>query len=606
MANGYPGVDPGGYGPMQLPASGAANFLTGALPGFDRMAGMLAALPMIRQRAEEMERERAMRGLQTLAEAMKLPRNMRTPYLTYLQQQQLIPMDQTLVKMLSRADEEQSMDIANLLTSAGADPTQVQFAQRNLGDINRVVEMYNALTEQRRRQAEGQRLSDLLAREEEPPPSAPTAPRAAAPAIAPPALAPPPPPAPSAEPAPAFDPAALIAEPPGTPELAPAPGPALEPAPAPGSPPMESRTAPEWQRDPDYMRARANADRALARLNQVQRNYTAAVRAMPDRAKELINPIFERQLANAKEALDAAMKDLNVRTPEAAGHQVVRDEITGKHVIRIYGKQGQRLGDVGAAPFDPKTEAGKLEADFDQLKRLYGSDSPEATRFRESMDFTTRARKLWETEAEAKIEALKQGDPKDVRQMREEFINLSKPYREAVDGYTRIQVGGQTDDLAGDLALIYGYAKMLDPTGAVREGDYNSIANNPGIPGFLADLWRGLSENRRIGQANRQKILAAATNLYQQYETTHRQHASEYRRLAGMRGYRVDEVVPNFIPPRATPGAAPTPGAPVPNPAGPGLRQDSLQKREDAVKKLDEAFEKLENLRRQRRPSPTR
>jgi ribosomal protein L17 len=580
----YPGVSPYGYGPMQAQVSPFANALSGALPGIDQMTGMLAQLPMLKMQAEQMEREQTLRNMGTLVQILKLEDPMGGAALEQFGPQ--LGLDPGLLATIKKGKEEQRREIAGMIepllkNNPEAAPAAMRMFTQNPAAA---FEFWNKERTRKQRLERFASLRDAFGGPVEQPRVAPSAAGPAPDALG-------------------ETPAPMGAA--SAPGVAPPPAP---PAPPMTEPPMEPAGAPaDWQRRPEYVRARQRVEQLQTALDGMNAGFARFARvADPDEVKEF-EPVFKRRFDQLKETYEQARKELDYWTPEQAATVETRDPLTGKTVITSVSKRGEPMGTVGTAPFKGQSTEGKLEADLDQMKRFYGSDSPEATRMRDAVEFQKVARGIWQRAEEQKMAQARKGDFKDVQSLRKEFTDISKPFREAVDGYTRIKVGNATDDLAGDLALIYGYAKMLDPTGAVREGDYNSIANNPGIPGWISDLARGLTSNRRVGPANRAAIFRAASNLYGNYEQTHRQHASEWRRLARDRNFDEDEVVPNFIPPRepvtgaTAPMPVPVPGAAPRTPRTPSVTEaegDTATKAEAARKAIEALHETWRGLQK--------
>ena len=64
--------------------------------------------------------------------------------------------------------------------------------------------------------------------------------------------------------------------------------------------------------------------------------------------------------------------------------------------------------------------------------------------------------------------------------MRKEYNDQTKPYQEVKSAYGRVL--SSEDTAVGDLSLIFGYMKMLDPGSVVREGEFATAQNAAGVP----------------------------------------------------------------------------------------------------------------------------
>lgn len=546
---------------MQASAGGPANFLSGAMPGLERGIGMLAQLPLLKYQAQQMEEQRALRSMSTLVELLKLPDPMGSVALEKFGPQ--LGLDEGLLATLKRGKEDQRREIAQMIeeTNPGSGPG-VAIAMRALqSNPTAAFEYWRKWKEKKNQDERFASLNQFLGDDIEIPGARPQ-----------PAAAPAPPAAPAAPPMP--DPmgeGVMPAPPPAPPSVA-GPAGAIAPA-APTAMPTEPGRA-DWQNKPEYRQSVARVERAMNTIENINRGYAAiSRRATPAELKEYYDPLFKQRLDNAKAALDAAQKDLAVQTPEYAAHVETRDPITGKTVVTAVDKRGQRLGTIGNAPFRAQSPIGQTLADVQDVERTLGKDHPDARAMRDVFEMSGEDKALGLDKARLEIAKLEKeianvgkADVKDEGNLREKFLAQSKTWNEARSGYSRIMVGDQQDDLAGDIALIYGYAKMLDPEGAVREGDYNSIANRPGIPGFLKDLMRGLQGDRRLTDDRRREIYNAATRLYNQYEGTQRFNQDTFRGLASQYQMPPDRVVPDLIPQRDKQGRPIHPPAPAPTP----------------------------------------
>ena len=81
------------------------------------------------------------------------------------------------------------------------------------------------------------------------------------------------------------------------------------------------------------------------------------------------------------------------------------------------------------------------------------------------------------------------------QKLRKEFEGNAKPHLEVRRGYERVLAS--KDDAAGDISLIFGFMKMLDPGSVVREGEFATAQNAAGIPDQIKNAYnRALSGER--------------------------------------------------------------------------------------------------------------
>lgn len=120
----------------------------------------------------------------------------------------------------------------------------------------------------------------------------------------------------------------------------------------------------------------------------------------------------------------------------------------------------------------------------------------------------------WETKG------LREQDPtfQRERDLRQDY-NVDpdvKNYKVVRDNYERIREGAQNTTGAGDIAVVFGYMKMLDPTSVVRENEFATAANAGGIPPHIRNLYNRVKEGDILPPESRAEILQTAESIYQQ------------------------------------------------------------------------------------------
>lgn len=156
--------------------------------------------------------------------------------------------------------------------------------------------------------------------------------------------------------------------------------------------------------------------------------------------------------------------------------------------------------------------------------------------------------------------------PPDVEgetKLRKEFEGVGKGYRDVRDAYSRVL--SSKPDAAGDISLIFGYMRMLDPGSVVREGEFATAQNAAGIPDIVRNMYNRALEGTRLNPTQRDMFIGQAKALYDTASTTYNARARQYEDLA--KRYKYD-------PTRILPDLGPEPSAPklVPNPALGGTR----------------------------------
>lgn len=104
--------------------------------------------------------------------------------------------------------------------------------------------------------------------------------------------------------------------------------------------------------------------------------------------------------------------------------------------------------------------------------------------------------------------------------------------------FERVRASAQRDSGAGDLGLIFGFMKMLDPGSVVREGEFANAQNTAGVPDRIRNLYNSVVNGERLQPGQRQEFVATASDLYQQEANRIGSVNERYTGIA--KGYEID------------------------------------------------------------------
>jgi hypothetical protein len=133
------------------------------------------------------------------------------------------------------------------------------------------------------------------------------------------------------------------------------------------------------------------------------------------------------------------------------------------------------------------------------------------------------------------------GNEKDLRS---EFTAQIKPYVELAQAYQKIEVAAKNPSAAGDIALVYGFMKVLDPGSVVREGEFATAANAGGIPDGIRNLYNKALTGSRLGSTEdetskiRNDFLAQSRNIIESQRVLSGDLIDRYTNVA--QGYKLD------------------------------------------------------------------
>ena len=119
----------------------------------------------------------------------------------------------------------------------------------------------------------------------------------------------------------------------------------------------------------------------------------------------------------------------------------------------------------------------------------------------------------------------KQDKNKEQTELEKEFrktwrdSKVVKNFEDAQAGYSRVVAGATQDSKAGDIALIFGFMKTLDPTSVVRESEFSLGENVGSFGGKVKAYWDSFTGKGRLTPEQRKEILSASTQQFGTYQT---------------------------------------------------------------------------------------
>jgi hypothetical protein len=102
---------------------------------------------------------------------------------------------------------------------------------------------------------------------------------------------------------------------------------------------------------------------------------------------------------------------------------------------------------------------------------------------------------------------------------------------------------GQEPTAQDDIALIFSFMKMLDPTSVVREGEFATAQNSAGVPDRIRNAWNNLQKGTRLSANQRNEFFKTATIAMDSFKTQFNQQSERYRGIAQSYGLNPDRII---------------------------------------------------------------
>lgn len=132
--------------------------------------------------------------------------------------------------------------------------------------------------------------------------------------------------------------------------------------------------------------------------------------------------------------------------------------------------------------------------------------------------------------------------------LRKEFDGLTKEYRTQQQSYGRLLASAEDPSAAGDLALIFNYMKMLDPSSVVRESEFANAA----ATGSLGNRWVGVGKKlltgERLADPVRADFVSRAKRLFESQVDIFNKTGDRFTKLSEKAGVSPEDVVTTPFP----------------------------------------------------------
>lgn len=192
----------------------------------------------------------------------------------------------------------------------------------------------------------------------------------------------------------------------------------------------------------------------------------------------------------------------------------------------------------------------EYEANYARGKNIAGTiqGMPDPAASREMLpEEQAKALNLFEAfqaKAGTKKEGEKKGQLGKVEEgLRGEVQKLSKDFYQVRDAFSKVRGAAKNPSAAGDLSLIFGYMKMLDPGSTVREGEFANAENSGSVPERVRAQYNKAMRGERLADNMRRDFLERSEDIYKSQERIQKKIEEQYRALAERQGVSPENVI---------------------------------------------------------------
>jgi hypothetical protein len=160
-----------------------------------------------------------------------------------------------------------------------------------------------------------------------------------------------------------------------------------------------------------------------------------------------------------------------------------------------------------------------------------------------------------DTEGVAAIESALKGelgskaDLGEVLRIRNDVTRNSAQFLEAQTGYKKVLAAASTDSPAGDMSLIFGFMKVLDPGSIVKEGEFATVQNSAGVPEQVRGMYNRIMRGERLTPEQRQDFLYQARAQYVPLIEQQQRLVRDTESFAQRNSLPFKDLVPEFVMP---------------------------------------------------------
>ena len=96
----------------------------------------------------------------------------------------------------------------------------------------------------------------------------------------------------------------------------------------------------------------------------------------------------------------------------------------------------------------------------------------------------------------------------------DDYEKASGDFPKMKDFYNRVSASAKDPSAAGDLALIFNYMKLLDPTSVVREGEFATAQNSGSVPSRIQAQYNKVLHGERLNDTIRNDFVDRSKRIY--------------------------------------------------------------------------------------------
>jgi len=129
------------------------------------------------------------------------------------------------------------------------------------------------------------------------------------------------------------------------------------------------------------------------------------------------------------------------------------------------------------------------------------------------------------------------------KDLRATFTTEMKPFTDLAQAFRKVEAAALNPSAAGDISLVYGYMKILDPGSTVMQGEQATASNAGGIPDRVKAMYNKALTGETLADNVRQDFYAQSRNLIESQRPLQQDISERYGLIATQNKLDPNQVV---------------------------------------------------------------
>ena len=129
------------------------------------------------------------------------------------------------------------------------------------------------------------------------------------------------------------------------------------------------------------------------------------------------------------------------------------------------------------------------------------------------------------------------------KDLRSDYTNQMKPFTDLSQAFRKVEAAALNPSAAGDISLVYGYMKILDPGSTVMQGEQATASNAGGVSDRVRAMYNKALTGETLADNVRQDFYAQSRNLVESQRELQQDIAARYSAIATQNKLDPNQIV---------------------------------------------------------------